>query len=120
MANLNLVNSDVVGKGSIIRMSLSLHSSLVPFQLPPRNIRSQPGQLGVTFAAKAWTTLNVGDLLSRDSGGKKGKPANVHLRKEQPIPAMFTVDAVGPALDYTAIVQHTMLREHTNEGERFV
>ena len=108
MANLNLVNGHVVDKGSFIRMYLSLHSNLVPLQLPPGNVRPQTGQLGVTFAAKAWTTLNVGDLLSRDSRGKKGKLANIHLRKEQPIPAMFAVDAVGPALDDTAIAQHTM------------
>ena len=98
-------------------MPLSLHSSLVPFQLPPGNIMPQTGQLGITFATKARTTLNVEDLLSRDSGGKKGKPANVHLRKEQLKPAMFAGNAVGPALDYTAIAQHTMLSEHTNKGE---
>jgi len=62
----------------------------------------------------------VGDLLSRDSGGKKRKSANVHLYKEQPTPAIFAVDAVGPALDNTAITQHTMLREYTNEGERLI
>uniref|UniRef100_UPI00358FC42E uncharacterized protein isoform X2 n=1 Tax=Myxine glutinosa TaxID=7769 RepID=UPI00358FC42E len=36
--------------------------------------------------------------LWRDRGGKKGKPANVHLRKDQSTPAMFAVDAVDPAL----------------------
>ena len=62
----------------------------------------------------------MGELPSRDSGGKKGKPANVNLRKDQSIPAMFAVNAVHPALAYTAIAQCTTLSAHTNEGGRFV
>uniref|UniRef100_A0A8C4Q2U1 Reverse transcriptase domain-containing protein n=1 Tax=Eptatretus burgeri TaxID=7764 RepID=A0A8C4Q2U1_EPTBU len=79
--------------------------------------------------------FECGDLLSRDSGGKKRKPSNVHLHKEQPIPAIFAVGAVGlywitqpshnaqylvVGLHWTTqpIAQCTMLGEQTNEGKR--